>query len=221
MITLEEIQPGTRIRGLLRYGTAEILAVRALGRRSPGAIDVTYRTPNGRCGTRVVCRAHQRRLHWAPRPRFAHPRMWHTCEAPRAMTSIPYRDSFTDREVRRFELGLVPMDMGEKWFIHFRLGTLYLHRSWTGYCIFTVKLENERGRHVVIDARVCSDPTRYQRSTDAYEASLLRFLVRDLLLGQRLPFPLHPDEAADTPLLLEAHHIGGQPVSDRMLGVQR
>ena len=48
---------------------------------------------------------------------------------------------FSNGEAERVKRGNIPEEMGDRWFIYFDEGWLYFHRSWTGACIFGVKLD--------------------------------------------------------------------------------
>jgi hypothetical protein len=38
-------------------------------------------------------------------------------------------------------LGCIPRDMDDRWFIYLEGEWVHLHRSWTGFCIYQVRLE--------------------------------------------------------------------------------
>lgn len=91
-------------------------------------------------GSMVVARAHERQMTWGDPREFAHRDSHGIREDPGPMEPMPYEDRCSEAEVRRLLLGVVPYDMGEKWLIYEEGGTLDFHRSWTGYCILTVRL---------------------------------------------------------------------------------
>lgn len=87
-------------------------------------------------------------------------------------------------QMDRIQMGVVPRDMDERWLIYYEDDTLYLHRSWTGYCTFSV-------RFIVLDdgaARMCEylasrDEEQYGSSDDAKDLNLLNSIIDELLLG--------------------------------------
>ena len=100
---------------------------------------------------------------------------------------LPFTGSYSLEEYERLSRGLVPEVMEDKWFIVEDGGTLSFHRSWTGVCLYQVRLELAGERYQVVDARV----NGAVGGIDIwYEAWLLRFLIENLLLGHALPFPL-------------------------------
>lgn len=89
---------------------------------------------------------------------------------------------FTDSEAEKLRFGLIPRDMDDRWFIFFEDGWLYLHRSWTGDCIYGVRLEGAPSGVRVVDAWASRDSDRYNSPGTEEEkrrvADLLDFLVQ-------------------------------------------
>lgn len=57
---------------------------------------------------------------------------WKILDAPRQCEPLEYEYVFDDADADRLQLGLIPQEMEDKWFVYFENGWLYLHRSWTG-----------------------------------------------------------------------------------------
>jgi hypothetical protein len=112
---------------------------------------------------------------------------------PEACARLGYERRFTAEEQRRLALGIVPRNMEDKWFIFFEDGWLYLHRSWTGACIYRVRLAPVDEGCEVAEAWV----------------RLLRFLVDRLLLGLDAPFPVPEAVAGGDKAALYRHHVVG------------
>lgn len=84
-----------------------------------------------------------------------------THEMPVECATFVWKRTFTERELRKIKLGFEPKRMEQKWFIYFEEGKLYLHRSWTGTCIFIIEF-NDNNFHKVtvnrnIEQYVCND----------------------------------------------------------------
>lgn len=103
---------------------------------------------------------------------------------------LSYREEFSSAEFEKISVGLVPREMEDKWFVYLDGTSLYLHRSWTGICIYQVDLEEKAGRYAVCRALVNRNRTQYGATDDAYDAELLRCLVSRLLLGRQVEFPV-------------------------------
>ena len=128
---------------------------------------------------------------------------------PAARAPLPYERRFTKEQHARIVRGLVPARMEDKWFIFFEDGWLYLHRSWTGACIYVVRLAEDDDGSVVKEAWVSRAPEEYRRTDDGYDERLLSFLVDRLLLGRSVPFPLPEAILGDEQVALYRHQVVG------------
>lgn len=141
---------------------------------------------------------------------------WKIKPLPDERAPLPYQRRFSAAEHARLVRGLVPVEMEDKWFIYLEDGLLRLHRSWTGACIYGVRLEVEGEESVVKEAWVSRATDDYTRTDDAYDARLLSFLIERLLLGNsQVPFPV-PDaiEGGDKASLYRHHVVGHARASD-------
>lgn len=88
---------------------------------------------------------------------------------------------FTDGEAEKLRLGLIPRDMNDRWFIFFEDGWLYFHRSWTGDCIYGVRLSDTPGGVLIAEAWASRDRDRYNSPGIEEEkqrvADLLHFVL--------------------------------------------
>lgn len=133
---------------------------------------------------------------------------WKNEPMPRECKAIPYSAEFTREEFERISLGLIPDAMEDKWFIYLEGNVLNFHRSWTGACIYEVEFASEGDRRKVVRARARRDQT-YTQSEDAYDAKLLHFLVSNMLLGRRIPFPRPPGMPQERPPGIIQHGFSG------------
>jgi len=124
--------------------------------------------------------------------------------------ALPYASAFTCEELKQLQLGIVPREMEDKWFIYFDVPHLFFHRSWTGQPVYRVTLNLQGTRAEVSEALWATDLAEQGKSTRQYEAQLLDFLVSNLLLGKSKPFPV-PESAdnASIPAGVYQHHVSG------------
>ena len=108
---------------------------------------------------------------------------------PDAKTRLELDRTFTANEYQRLERGLIPQQMEDKWFIYLEGEWLSFHRSWTGYCIYRVRLRQERDTYAVTEAWVNRDFNQYRSRNDRVDLETLTFLIERLLLGKDVPFP--------------------------------
>lgn len=102
--------------------------------------------------------------------------------APRLMAALPCRvwDEAGWAGIRR---GLLSRGMDDRWNALTEGTDVYLHRSWTGYCIYHAAFTRlPGGRYGIEAAWVESDPERYRAGGAAFEA-----LTLELTLGLLTP----------------------------------
>ena len=108
---------------------------------------------------------------------------------------LPFARTFTREEYDVIARGLVPGDMDDRWFIFLENNQLYLHRSWTGTCIYQITFDRTDSDSIVVtEALVNRDPEEYKAADDEFDVALLSFLIDNKLLGRpaHLPARRHP-----------------------------
>ncbi|MER9268440.1 MULTISPECIES: hypothetical protein [unclassified Mesorhizobium] len=108
---------------------------------------------------------------------------WKTLPLPAQQDRIDLALLYSDAEGEKIRLGHVPRDMDDKWFIFFENGWLYFHRSWTGACIYGVRLEGSPNGIRVTDAWVSGDKEWYQSPGPEHDARLIQQLISGRLLS--------------------------------------
>lgn len=86
---------------------------------------------------------------------------WKTEPLPEKRVPITIDRTFSHEAYLRISQGVVPTEMEEKWFIFLEDDWLYLHRSWTGICIFKLKLQPSGPAWRVAEAWANADPEQY------------------------------------------------------------
>ena len=66
---------------------------------------------------------------------------WKNYPMPELKAQLPIHRDFTPEEYEYLSYGDIPQQMEDKWFSYLQDDWLYFHRSWTGLCIFQVRLE--------------------------------------------------------------------------------
>jgi len=128
---------------------------------------------------------------------------------PPAHSPLSLQLEFTEAEYERLAFGLVPQAMEDKWFIFLEEDVLYFYRSWTGSCIYQVRLSKDGEGYSIAEAYVNRDPDQYPETDRSYDGKLLLFLINNLLLGKDYPFPRPADLPRNLPKGLYQHHISG------------
>ena len=109
---------------------------------------------------------------------------WKTNPPPEDRQHFELPLLFNDDEGEKIRLGHVPKDMDDRWFIYFDQGWLYFHRSWTGDCIFGVRLDGSSAGARVVDAWASRDSKRYNSPGMEQEKDLVTELIRTRLLAE-------------------------------------
>ncbi|MGF6226235.1 hypothetical protein QFZ27_000190 [Inquilinus ginsengisoli] len=111
---------------------------------------------------------------------------WKTMPCPTFREDLGLSLTFSDADGEKLRLGHIPEDMDDKWFIFFQDGWLYFHRSWTGDCIFGLRLDGFPSGVRVVESWASRDKERYNSVGVERERELVRQLIRTRLLSQPL-----------------------------------
>ena len=102
---------------------------------------------------------------------------WKTTPLSHARAEITLDRSYTLAEFDRIMQGFVPQEMEHKWFIYYEDPWLYLHRSWTGFCIYQVRFERAGETWRVAEVLVTRDADQYGGDDDMSDGLLLAVLL--------------------------------------------
>lgn len=119
----------------------------------------------------------------------AKPTDWKTEPLPSRKATLRLDRTFSFEDMNRIRLGLIPEAMEDKWFIYWKDDTLFLHRSWTGYCIYVVRFVPVADGYRMVEADVNRNPDQYKETRDETDAKMIAFLIDLLLLHQNAVFP--------------------------------
>jgi hypothetical protein len=92
----------------------------------------------------------------------------------------------------RIRKGFLPGEMEDHWFAWFENPFLYLHRSWTGFCIYQVDFIREGDAWVARYALVNQDPTQHECADDKGEVQTLLRGIDELLVNRFDTPPAEP-----------------------------
>ena len=121
---------------------------------------------------------------------------WKRIPLSETRKQIPVDRTFSEEEYQRLQIGLLPEEMEDKWFIYFEEGWLFFHRSWTGHGIYQVRVEPcdpqdqlSTSRYRIAEAWVSRDASIYRFTDDEHDRALVLFLIERFLLKEDVPFP--------------------------------
>ncbi|MEO1134004.1 MAG: hypothetical protein AAFX40_15035 [Cyanobacteria bacterium J06639_1] len=140
---------------------------------------------------------------------------WQTLAPPELREPLGYEHTFTSADAARLKLGLIPQAMEDKWFVYFEDGWLYLHRSWTGALIYWLRVEDCPAGIRVVESWVSRGSKHYRETDTAYDSLMLDFLLRRMMLGQDVAFPIRSAANSNPPPGLYQHHAIGRSYPER------
>jgi hypothetical protein len=109
--------------------------------------------------------------------------------------------SFSMDEIQSIQMGVIPEEMEDKWFIYWERNTLYCHRSWTGFCVYVVRFACDEDGAKAFEADLNRDSKQYNNTDDQYDAEMIPHLIDAVLLRRPSPFPSRSQ--SDTKRVLE------------------
>jgi hypothetical protein len=92
---------------------------------------------------------------------------------------------WTAREWAVIRRGHKSVDMDDKWNAFVEDRRLFLHRSWTGLCIYEAEFAPSGDGWRIAVAVVAGDHDSYRRQGDEYESAALEAVIEWELLGVR------------------------------------
>lgn len=107
--------------------------------------------------------------------------------------------------------GFLPRSAADKWLIIMdESWTMHIFRAPTRTCIFQVAFEPtaDKKNVTIKEAWANRDPAQYRSTKAGYDAKLLIYLIRRLLLDHPVPFPTPGDLSADNQAAHERHVMG-------------
>lgn len=102
---------------------------------------------------------------------------WQNFDLPARNARLAFKMRFSPGEVARLRKGNIPCEMEDKWFIFFENNWLNFHRSWTGFCIYRLRLEPDGECYRVAEALVNRDPEQYTETRLAADKKLILALL--------------------------------------------
>jgi hypothetical protein len=103
---------------------------------------------------------------------------WKTEPMPSSSKLIAVNEVYTSTDFEYIMAGVIPREMEDKWFAFYEKPWLYVHRSWTGYCIFKVRFEVVEEIVGISEVWVNRDAEQYTETDDLRDRNFLLTLLR-------------------------------------------
>ena len=110
---------------------------------------------------------------------------WKFMPLPREYTHITIDRTYHPGQWDRISLGLVPQEMEDKWFIYEEDYWIYIHRSWTGVCLYKVRFENTEDSLQIAEAYANRNPEQYSNTDSKYDSQFIAWMIDYFLLGKK------------------------------------
>ena len=102
---------------------------------------------------------------------------WKTLPMPDATHTIAISRQYSDREFGRLSAGQIPQEMEDKWFVYYEEPDLFMHRSWTGVCVYQIRFQPDGRFFSATSAIVNRDASQYAEQNDEHDIMLLGILM--------------------------------------------
>lgn len=139
---------------------------------------------------------------------------WKIKPMPTRQKRLLITGNYTPDEMRHIERGFIPATQEDKWFIYLDGEWLHFHRSWTGTCIFQLHLAASETGCQADELIVNQEPSEYKMNDDAYNLSLVAYLIDHLLLGRFAQLPLPGKMTEQDQARHQQHVMGRRPGQD-------
>ena len=114
---------------------------------------------------------------------------WKAKPMPEAHVVIPMHKELNAEDLAIVAQGAVPGSMDEKWFIYLEDDRLFMHRSWTGNCIFILEVETSVNGALLKSIAVNRKPEEYGGDDDEYDVALANWVIDRLMLNRNVSLP--------------------------------
>jgi hypothetical protein len=85
----------------------------------------------------------------------------------------------------RLKRGIEPQSMEDRWHIFFKDPWLYFARSWTGFCVYKIRMRMDKP-HEIEEAWANRDRRQYRSEGAEKDLALLSMLIDEILLSRRI-----------------------------------
>lgn len=102
---------------------------------------------------------------------------WKTEDMPQECEEFYMDCTLSGEDIELIKEGHLPREMEDKWFVYYEDDRLYIHRSWTGYCIYIVDM-SEPGR---LKVTVNRNKEQYTQTSIESDKDMVNMRINSLL----------------------------------------
>ena len=134
---------------------------------------------------------------------------WELKLLPEARAELGFTRTYDAADFARIRRGFTPQQMEDKWLIYYDDPWLWVHRSWSRFCIFRVRFEPGEAGFTAVESWVNRDPDQYKTTGLEFDRAVLRFLIERLILERPVRFPVDGELTSGSPDALMHYHFFG------------
>lgn len=110
--------------------------------------------------------------------KIANKESWKNVEMPNESINLDLEINLNEQELEMLKKGHIPEAMEDHWFMYFENNKLYIHRSWTGFCLYIISV-SENG--MICNAQVNRNKEQYTNFNDEYDKYMIASLIYKLV----------------------------------------
>jgi hypothetical protein len=115
------------------------------------------------------------------RPVATRESFFQTQPLPVSRVSLPFDVTYSADEFDTLRVGFIPQAMEDHWFIFYEEPWLYLHRSYSGFCIYGLGFERIGESHPVAESWASRAMQEYRSVSVEHDLTRLRNVLHGLL----------------------------------------
>ena len=102
---------------------------------------------------------------------------WKTLEMPGQTAKFVINMTLNDDEKECLKEGHKPQEMEDKWFMYYEDNKLFIHRSWTGYCIYIIDCSKSPELNVTVNR----NPEQYKETDIENDQIQVNILINQMI----------------------------------------
>ena len=102
---------------------------------------------------------------------------WKNIPFPKEYDLLDFDITLSSDEFELIAKGNKPQDMEDKWFSYLENNELYIHRSWSGICLFKISFIPQNDGHKILSVQVNRKPDEYGSSNINKDTQLVSTLL--------------------------------------------
>ena len=99
---------------------------------------------------------------------------WEIFDMPEKHDTFTIKNKFSKEQIENLSYGHIPDEMEDRWFSYMEDNKMYIHRSWSGICVYVLSFRKHSKK---IDVTVNRDPEQYSCTDNDEDTEILQQLL--------------------------------------------